>query len=149
MITKVFIFTARYTSVKDKGGCCYVGALGASASQAVDNYHRNCLCGQVTNITECRKLCSSDRKCKGYAQHSNSKSCVLATTALCPNGCTGPYNKDNVGTLDVKPTNCAQGDFDGGCYVKKNGNLLRAYIIRLNNHTYFSFTGSQFIIFYH
>ena len=116
-----FTISVNYTSTNDSGGCCFVGALGASAPNAIDNYHKSCLCPRHTTISGCQQLCSQDKNCKGFAQHSNSKSCKLATTSLCSDECHGPYNKDNLGDLDIAPTNCAQGDFNGGCYIKENG----------------------------
>ena len=107
----------KYKSTNDGGGCCV-----SEASTASDNYHRSCLCPKATNISECERLCSEDKSCKGYAQHSNSKTCKLATTSLCSVGCHGPYNKNNFGGLDIAPKNCAQGEYNGGCYVKQNGN---------------------------
>lgn len=110
-----------YASTGDGGGCCFKGASGESAKNANDNYHRSCICPTATNISDCENLCSKDKGCKGYTQHSNSLSCVLATTSLCPPTCHGPYKKDNLGLLDPEPSNCAQGEFNGGCFIKENG----------------------------
>ena len=114
-------------STGDRGGCCFQGALGEAAQNPDDNYHRSCICPTATNMSECKSLCSQDQGCKGYTQHSNSLSCVLATTSLCPSSCHGPYKKDNIGLLDMAPSNCAQGEFNGGCYIKENGNSTFSY----------------------
>ena len=117
------LILVKYLSTGDGGGCCFKGALGELAQNSNDNYHRSCVCPKATNISECEYLCSKDQGCKGYTQHSNSLSCVLATDSLCPSSCHGPYKKDNLGFLDIAPSNCAQGEFNGGCYIKENGNL--------------------------
>ena len=118
----------KYLPADDGSGCCIIGAVGASAVNPIDNYHRSCVCPKATNISECQNLCSKDRKCKGFAQHFNSKSCILATNSLCSPGCHGPYNKNNLGALDNNPENCAQGDFEGGCHIKENCNGMFSQI---------------------
>ena len=94
----VSLILVKYQSTGDGGGCCFQGALGESAKNANDNYHRSCICPTATTISECENLCSKDKGCKGYVQHSNSMSCVLATASLCPPSCHGPYKKDVLNT---------------------------------------------------
>ena len=74
-------------------------------------------------MNECQRLCSVDTKCKGYAVHKNSDTCIIATSSLCPSECHGPYAQDNLGPIDMNAEKCAQGDFNQGCYVKQSGNL--------------------------
>ena len=120
--TRIFIITAKYVSTNDGGGCCFKGSLGVAANNAIDNYHRSCLCPQASDINACQRLCSVDTKCKGYAVHKNSDTCIIATSSLCPSECHGPYAQDNLGPIDMDAGKCAQGEFNQGCYVKQNGN---------------------------
>ena len=132
--TRIFVNTAKYVSTNDGGGCCFKGSLGDAAKNAIDNYHRSCLCPQASDINECQRLCSVDTKCKGYAVHKNSDTCIIATSSLCPSECHGPYGQDNIGPIDMDAEKCAQGDFNQGCYVKQSGNLNLIDLLSVNGH---------------
>ena len=94
--------------MNDKGACCISDSL----------FHQRCSCAGP--LLKCEKFCDSDSNCKGYVAVSYgqpSGKCDMATTSICPSGCSSvAIGTSNVGNLVIGAT-C--GTNYGGCYIKQ------------------------------
>ena len=121
MVVLYFIIAAEYLSTKDGGNCCI--ANPSIDHDTVDNFHRNCVCDEISSPFECEKMCSNDANCKGFTHtiiNQNPLRCQLATSSKCPDKCRGPYQPENVGPIDEHPMRCSLG-FYAGCSIKQIG----------------------------
>ena len=92
------------------GGCC----------TADNNYHRRCLYDGVNDQEQCKSLRAIDTGCKGFVMlESNPDYCQLATTSPCPSHSRGPFDVNNVQSLDPSASCSIGGKWNGGCYIKQ------------------------------
>ena len=61
----------------------------------------------------------------------NPDHCQLATTSECPEICSGPFNDNNVQSLDPNAA-CSVGQWNGGCHIKEGWSLDIFCIILIN-----------------
>ena len=119
-------------------GCC----------TADGEFHRRCLYVSVNDQEQCKSLCALDTGCKGFVMKerdpnynyyddnipnnnpNNLDYCQLATTSLCPSPTRGPFDVNNVQSLDSnayclhKTWNgyiytTEHNTWNGGCYIKQ------------------------------
>ena len=104
----VFLFSVAtsYKKMNDKHACCI----------SYSSFHQRCNCAGP--LLKCEQYCDSDPNCKGYVVYTYgqpSGKCNMATTSICPSGCSTEYG-GNVGNL-VEGATC--GYNYGGCYIKQ------------------------------
>ena len=106
----------------DRGCCIDSEPLG---------YHMRCHCDYIHEKDQCQEMCSNDPLCKGFVMLYEDgvydpARCQIATSVdECPINCRGPYNNENVAPLDPDgqcDDDDAEGDWEGGCYIKQGMN---------------------------
>ena len=95
-------------------------------------YHQHCHCSSdkwlIRDFNDCKLYCDTDINCKGFTQTTNERTaCQLATTSICPPGCTKrnqcDEDSETCDTIGPLVLDAEWGsDSPTGCYIKTTGN---------------------------